>query len=464
MKETRFFVIRLLFLLVLCSGLAAQERPNVLWIVLDDLRTELGCYGAEDVISPNIDRLAAKGMLFNKAYAQYPVCNPSRASFTTGLRPNEVGILSNKTPLRRPHPNLVTLPQLFRENGYKTVGIGKIYHLSVDDPDGKRVLFEDPQSWDYFSDTLQNTTPLGRKGEGRNLTGGKLKWAHWRAAEGGDLGQPDGQNADALVKKLEEIHDEPFFIGYGIHKPHDPFVAPKQYFDLYPEGSTKLEQEPENRSELERYALPNQSLFADFTDAERSEFKRAYQACVSFVDAQLGKVFATMDRLNLWDNTIVILMSDHGYHLGHKGWWNKVTLFETSARVPFIVWSPNSRGMGQKTESIIELVDIYPTLVDLAGLQAPHALSGKSMRPILDDPNAVTKHMAFTQVQRGKNSGRSIRSPRWRYTEWGQDGELGVELYDHVKDPGEFYNLARNPEYSNLRSQLKRALDEGFEG
>ncbi|MEO0510226.1 MAG: sulfatase [Verrucomicrobiota bacterium] len=456
------------YLLVLCislfsaaSTLASSDKPNVLMIVIDDLRTELGCYGVDEVHSPNIDRLAKKGMLFENAYSQYPVCNPSRSSFLSGLRPDEVGITSNTIPFRRIQPDLVTIPQLFRENGYFTAGLGKIFHLSVDNPD-QRVLFEDPQSWDYFYDALGNTTRLGRKGEGRNLTGGKVPWASWKATEGDDIDQPDGQIAAETVRVLEENKDKPFFIGYGIHKPHDPFFAPKKYFDYYPEGSTTLPEEPENRSPLVKYALPNIPFDKMFTDKERVEFKRAYHAGVSFADAQVGKIMDTLDRLELWDSTIVILMGDHGYHLGEKDWWNKVTLFEDGARAPMIIWVPNKDGMGKSTDSIMEFIDLYPTLTDLAGLAPPHKLSGKSLNPVFQNPEAKHKDAAFTQVNGGRRIGRTVRSYEWRYTEWGKNGKDGVELYNHGNDEGEHYNLAENPEYASIRGLMKKRLDQQF--
>ncbi len=441
-----------------------KDKLNVIMIVLDDLRTELNCYGVDAVHSPNIDRLAKKGMLFEHAYAQYPVCNPSRASFLSGLRPDEVGITSNTTPLRRIQPDLVTLPQLFRENGYYTAGLGKIYHLSVDETNerGKKILFEDPQSWDYFFDALGKTTPLGKKGEGRNLTDGKVPWANWKATQGGDEDQPDGQIAAEVIRILEERHDAPFFLGYGIHKPHDPFIAPHTYFELYPEGTTQLADQPKDRIKPPKFAVPSERAFAKFTDKERSEFKRAYHACVSFADAQVGKLLDTMDRLELWDNTIVILMGDHGYHLGEHDWWNKVTLFENGARSPMIIWVPEAAGMGTPTDSIMEFVDLYPTLTDYTGLEAPHKLSGISLRPILEDPSAQTKVAAYTQVNRGARVGRTVRTARWRYTEWGKDGKYGIELYDHNKDSGEYYNLADNPEHARLLSQMKKGLDQGF--
>lgn len=440
-----------------------SEKTNVIMVVIDDLRTELGCYGVDAMHSPSIDRFAKKGMLFNHAYAQYPVCNPSRSSFLSGLRPDEVGIISNTVPLRRVQPNLVTLPQLFRENGYYTAGIGKIFHLSVDHAD-ERALFVDPLSWDYFFDALDGTTKAGRQGEGRNLTNGKIPWATWKAAAGDDADQPDGINNLKVLKVLEDNHERPFFIGYGIHKPHDPFIAPQKYFEFYPKGSTQLAEEPEGRSKRIKMAIPNDRIFAAFTDQERREFKRAYQAGVSFADAQVGKLMDRLDQLELWDSTIVIIMGDHGYHLGEHDWWNKVTVFEDGARAPMLIWVPDALGMGKPTDSLMEFIDLYPTLVDYAGLAPPHKLSGASLRPVLEDPNASVKEAAYTQVTRGpKVMGRSVRTPRWRYTEWGE-GKHGVELYDHSKDSGEYYNLSANPEYAHVVSKMKQLLQGGLSG
>jgi len=463
--------LRILVMVVLCgavlAGLPTVEArgevrtPNVIFIVIDDLRTELECYGVEQLYTPNIDRLARKGMLFRNAYVQYPVCNPSRASFLSGLRPEETGILSNDIPFRRLHPNLVSLPQLFRQNGYYTAGIGKIFHLGVDAP-GKRVLFEDPLSWAYFYDGMKEATALGRQGEGRNLTGGRLPWCQWLAAEGDDVDQADGLGSAAVLRILEERKDQPFFIGFGIHKPHDPFIAPRKYFDHYPEGETRLASEPEDRTPRVPLAIPNEKDFAGFTDRERREFKRAYQACVSFADAQVGKVLDALDRYDLWGNTIVMLMGDHGYHLGEHDWWNKVTVFELCARTPLMIWVPEANGMGQDTRAIVEFLDLYPTLIDYAGLKAPHRLSGVSLRPVLDDPKLPGKAAAYTQVTRGDKMGRSVRTTRWRYTEWGPDGRLGVELYDHDTDFGEYYNLRTDPQLAAQCRQLRTLLSKGF--
>lgn len=456
---------RLALTLAFCvtSVAAAQQAipMNVLFIVVDDLRPELACYGVDEVVSPHIDRLAKKGVLCHNAYAQYPVCNPSRSSFLSGLRPDETGIVSNTVPFRKVLPDLVSLPQLFRQNGWFTAGIGKIFHLA-EPRNGKNVLFEDPLSWEYFYDGMQDAKKLGKSGEGRNLTNGKIPWCTWSAAEGGDDDQPDGLNAAAAVRILEEHHNNPFFMGLGFHKPHDPFIAPKKYFDLYPEGKTKLAVEPDDRSKQVRHAIPNHSDFASFTDKERREFKRAYQACVSFTDAQIGKVFATMDRLKLWENTIVVLIGDHGYHLGEHEWWNKVTIYERGAGAPMIVWVPGANGMGKPTNALIEFLDIYPTLIDYTGLNPPHDLSGKSLRPVMDNPELPGKNAAYTQVNRGKTVGRSVRTARWRYTEWGLDGKDGIELYDHSKDPGEYHNLGGRLEYAETSKELMKLLRQGL--
>jgi uncharacterized sulfatase len=442
----------------------AAVKPNVIFIMMDDLRPELGCYGAEGLITPNIDRLAKKAVLFKNAYAQYPVCNPSRASLLSGLRPDETGIVTNDLPFRKAMPDIQSLPEVFRNHGYFTAGIGKIFHLGEDKKDsgGKPVKFVDPLSWEFFYDGTDEATKLGKTGEGLNLTKSRLGWCEWLAAEGGDEDQPDGLNARTAVEILEKHHDKPFFIGLGMHKPHDPFIAPKMYFDMYPEGSTKLAEEPEDRSEQVRYALPNRNDFAGFTDEERREFKRAYQACTTFADAQLGKVFDAMDRLKLWDKTIVVLIGDHGYHLGEHEWWNKVTVYEIGARAPMMVWIPGAKGLGTPTEALVEFVDFYPTLLDYAGLKAPHKLSGTSFRNVMENPDLPGKEAAYTQVNRGRTIGRSVRTKRWRYTEWGQNGKDGIELYDHQTDSGEYHNLSLAPRHAATRNRLVQLLRKGF--
>lgn len=450
-----------LFVLATTAAAAADTRPNVLFIVVDDLRPELGCYGADDVRSPHIDRLAKKGMLCRRAYAQYPVCNPSRSSFLSGLRPDETGIVSNDVPFRARLPDIVALPQLFRQHGWFTAGIGKIFHRGQDAA-GEPARFQDPKSWDHFFDASRDPPAAGRGGVGRNLTDGRLKWCAWRAADGGDDDQPDGANVVAALRVLEEHKDGPFFLALGIHKPHDPFVAPRAYFDLAPDGATKLAAEPADRSPQVRHAIPNARDFAAFTDRERREFKRAYHACVSYADAQIGRVLAALDRLELWDRTIVILIGDHGYHLGEHDWWNKVTVYEHGVRAPLIAWVPGAKGMGRATDALIEFVDLYPTLADYAGLEPPHRLAGTSLRPVFADPAHPGKPAAYSQVNRGEIVGRSVRTSRHRYTEWGPGGAAGIELYDHEHDDGEYRNRADRPESADLRASLSDLLERGF--
>ncbi len=437
-------------------GCACAAKPplNVLFIVVDDLKTSLGCYGDTQVKSPNIDRLAAKGVRFDRAYCQYPVCNASRSSFLTGIRPDHTGIFSNESILRREKPDLVTLPQFYKQNGYFTASVGKINHAGVDEA-GKPTLFMDPPAYSEFHNGV--ITKLGKTGEGRNLTNDKLAWCEWLSANGTDEDQPDGQNAATAIKMIEDHKDVPFFIGMGFHKPHDPFFAPKKYFDLYPIEDIQLAKEPEDRSVELSLAIPKEDAFKKFTDRERKEFRRGYFAGISFTDAQIGKLFDTLDRLELWDNTIVVVMGDHGYHLGEHGWWNKVTVFELCARTPLIVWAPGMKGMGRDTDGIVELIDLYPTLIELCGLNPAKPNDGQSFRKLLDNPTIPGKSAAFTQVTRGKTMGRSVRSDRWRYTEWGE-GKLGIELYDHNNDPLEYYNLATNPEHADLMSSLSKQL------
>lgn len=445
------------------SSIAARSqpspvKPNVLFVVVDDLRNSLGCYGDATVKSPNVDRLAKRGMRFDRAYCQYPVCNPSRTSFLTGLRPDTTRILENNTQFRSVMPDVVTLPELFKKSGYFTASLGKIFHrgLTMEDV---RAEMDDRRSWDvarYFS-----STPTGLKGEGRNMTDGRLQWCHWIAAEGTDEDQPDGQIAAEAVRLLEEKRDKPIFLAVGFHKPHDPFIAPKKYFDLYPLDKLPLAQDPPGRSADPPLAIPSGFDFSKFTDRERREFKRSYLAGVSFMDAQLGKLLDAMDRKRLWENTVVVFLGDHGYHLGERGWWNKNTLFELSARAPLIAYAPKMRAGGRSSERLVEFVDLYQTMAELAGLTAPQNLEGINLRPLLDDPWRPWKKAAFTQVRRGREAGYTARTERWRYTEWA-GGARGAELYDHSRDPGEYRNLADDPAHARVRSEMKKILDGGW--
>jgi iduronate 2-sulfatase len=444
---------KLIALLWFFALVAHADRPNVLFIAVDDLRTELGCYGVKRVHSPNIDSLAAQGMRFDNAYVQAAFCNPSRVSFLTGLRPDKTGVLDNTTCFRETLPEIVTLPQLFRQKGYYTYNIGKIFH-------GTRNMCDVDRSWSRYE--FPEPTKTGLSGKGRNLTGGALKWCRWLAAEGGDEDQPDGQTAKLAVEFLEAGHKEPFFLAVGFHKPHDPFHAPAKYFDLYPEEEVRLYEDPVNMSPSPEHSKSSgfAKAFDKFTEREKREFLRAYYACISFMDAQLGKVLKALRSGPNNDNTIIVLVSDHGYHLGQRNWWNKNTLYEHTGRAPMLVFSPSMKAKGGACSRIVEFVDIYPTVIELCGIEAPHALDGRSFAPLLDNPEMKWKDAAYMQLVRGKVDGRAVRNARYRYIEFDR-GEKGRELFDHKNDDNEFYNLAGNPEFAEVTEQMRALLHRG---
>ena len=442
------------------TAMAAGQKINILLIVADDLRDTLGCYGNSAVKTPNMDRLAGRGVRFDRAYAQYPVCNASRTSFMTGLRCEQTGVTDNKTFFRSKLPDRVTLPQLLRQQGWKALSYGKIYHVGEADGQFRKGWMDVGKSWDEAE--MFHATPAGNVMEGRNLTNGKLGWCRWGAAAGTDDDQPDGQTALHAIAAIERqtAAGQPWFVGAGFHRPHDPFVSPKKYFDLYPSGSLPLHHDPVDLTPAPPLALPGGQFgaaFNAFTDQEREEFQRAYYAGVSFTDAQVGRLMETLDRLKLWESTVVILAGDNGYHHNERGWWNKNTLFERSCRVPLIVCAPGAKA-GQVCHSLVELVDLYPTVSDYCGVAALHDLAGQSLRPLLMDPTSPGKSAAFTLVVRDKGRhGQSVRTDRWRYTRW-SDGTS--ELYDELKDPQETHDLSGNPSYADEIIPLGKLLDQ----
>jgi uncharacterized sulfatase len=414
-------------------------------ILVDDLRTTLGCYGDSLAQTPHVDRLAARGLRFDRAYCQYPLCNPSRSSLLTGLRPDTVRVDSNGDRWRDAVPEAVTLPKLFRSHGYFTAQVGKVFH------DGE--AYGDPTAWDVSLNPQDG--PNVEQGEGRSIS--PLRWCRWAAAEGEDEQHADAQTASESIRLLEQHHEQPFFLAVGLRRPHDPFVAPKRFFDLYPLEEMPIHRDPATRPQDVTYAIAAPDRFADFTDRERREFLRAYYACTTFMDAQLGRILDAFDRLELWDSTIVVFVSDHGYHLGERGWWNKNTLFELSACAPLIVWAPKMKESGNATQGLVELIDLYPTLAELAEVAAPANLEGRSFAPLLDNADLPGKRAAYTQVRRGEILGRSVRTDRWRFTEW-DGGKAGRELYDHASDPGEWHNLADNPQHTHIVKRLSRLV------
>ena len=447
---------------------ADPVRFNVLHIVSDDLNTRLGCYGDPLVKSPHIDRLAKRGVRFDRAYCQYPLCNPSRSSFLTGLRPDTTKVLENATQFRKNVPEVVTLPQTFRNAEYFVSRIGKLYHYGVPGQIGTNGL-DDAPSWE----TVFNPKGRDKADEEKIFTlkpdakeaarfGGVLSWL---AADGEDAEQTDAIGAAEAIRLLEAKKDQPFYLAVGFFRPHTPYVAPKKYFELYPLTSIPLPTSPDKLRE--QFPAPALASIRDeeeaMTDDQRRQAIQAYYASTTFMDAQVGRVLDALDRFNLTEKTIIVFHSDHGYHLGEKRLWQKMTLFEESARVPLIVSVPGNPANGKSSQLPVELVDLHRTLAELCGLTASAATQGASLKPLLDNPAAVWTKPARTQIVRGGANnpvtGHSLRTERWRYTEW-NGGEKGVELYDHEQDPQELTNLATDPKHESIVSLLRTLLHQ----
>jgi uncharacterized sulfatase len=443
---------------------AEERKPNVLFIAIDDLSTALGCYGDPVAKTPHIDRLAASGVRFDHAYNQIPLCNPSRASLMTGRRPDATQVFDLDRHFREALPDVVTLPQLFKNNGWFTARVGKIYHYDVPKGIGTDGL-DDKPSWQVV------VNPKGRdcleEDKIINPTPDKAISAalSWLAAEGDDDEQTDGMIASEAIKLLEQHQGEPFFLGVGFFRPHTPYVAPKKYFDMHPLNTMRLPYAPpDDRADIPIPAFAHNNPIPNYglDDLTCRKALQAYHACVSFVDAQVGRLLDALERLNLAENTIVVLWSDHGYHLGeHNGVWQKRTLFEEGARAPLIIRAPKAKGNGQECRRVVEFVDIFPTVAEIAALPLPPQVDGRSLLPLLNDPLVEWDGAAITQILRPADDrlsqqvmGRTIRTERWRYTEW-NGGDAGVELYDHASDPQEFHNLAREPD-AEAKSVMQR--------
>ncbi len=457
------------------GGLAtgAEPRTNVLFIAVDDLGNVLGSAGDARAATPHLDRLAATGVRFDRAYCQIPLCNPSRASVLTGLRPDATSVYDLARHFRTQRPDVKTLPQLFRDAGWFTARVGKLYHYDVPRGIGTDGL-DDAPSWQ------QVVNPKGRDVAEEalivNPTPGRPVSAalSWLAAEGTDEEQTDGMVATEAIRLLEARRGEAFFLGVGFFRPHTPFVAPKRYFDRHPLESMRLPESPaDDRADLPAAALAHNNVVPHYglDEPTRRRALQAYYASVAFVDAQIGRVLDALERLGLADRTLVVLWSDHGYHLGeHGGIWQKRCLFEESARAPLIVRDPRARGNGRASARVVEFVDIYPTVAERCGLQVPAGLAGRSLRPLLADPAAPWDGAAVTQILRpadarlpGPTMGRSIRTERWRYTEW-NEGAAGRELYDHDADPREHRNLAALPAHAEVIRELRAKLAERARG
>ncbi len=437
------------------------EKPNVLFIAVDDLGCQLGCYGDLVAKTPNVDRLASTGICFRRAYNQLPLCNPTRASVMTGLRPDTIKVYDLDAHFRDTVPNAVTLGQAFQNAGYFSARVGKIFHYNVPASIGTEG-FDDPPTWN------RTVNPKGRdktdealvfNAEPHRKISGALSWL---AADGTDEDQTDGMIATEAIKIMKEKKDEPFFLGVGFFRPHTPYVAPKKYFDMYPTEGLRLPFAPTgDRDDIPTAAFAQNCPVPNYNLDESTLLKatQAYYACVSMIDDQVGRLLKALDELGIADETIVVFWSDHGYHLGdHNGVWQKRTLFEQGARAPLII-RPQNNGSAYGSgplEAVVEFVDIYPTVTDLAGIESPDGLEGRTLRPLLEDPIADWDGHAVTQILRPADSrlaepvmGCSIRTKRFRFTEWAE-GKHGSELYDHQTDPGEFNNLAIDPDAQSI--------------
>jgi arylsulfatase A-like enzyme len=469
----------------------AADRPNVLFIAVDDMRCELGCYGTKHVHSPNLDRLAASGVLFTHAYCQQAVCNPSRVSLLTGLRPDATKVWDLATEMRTMLPEVVTLPQYFRGHGYRAVAYGKIFHNP----------FPDAPSWDeptHNAEGVVNYSPanVARLAEFKRqmAAAGKPRATVERmrgpATEIQD--QPDERNfdgkqtSDALAKLRTLVAGEaPFFLAVGYIRPHLPFITPAKYWRLYDRETLPLANNAylpqgaplvsfgdrslggfyELRGYLD-YADAPSPLEASLTEEQQRELRHGYYASVSFVDAQIGRLLDGLTELNLERNTIVVLWSDHGWKLGEHNGWCKQTNYEIDARAPLMIRAPGAKANGRPCHALVEFVDVYPTLCDLAGLPVPKTLAGRSLTPLLADAESSVKDAAFSQFPR-RHEGRdymgyAMRTRRYRYVEW-LDATTGVlvaqELYDHTVDPDENENRAeQSTVVTELHDRMWREL------
>jgi len=451
-------------LLATCSMLpAAEKKLNVLFIAVDDMNNDLGCFGSPLVKSPNIDRLAARGVKFDRAYCQFPLCSPSRSSLLTGLRPDTTRVFDLQYHFRQGLPGVLTLPQLFMTNGYYTARVGKLYHYGNPGQIGTSGL-DDPASWQEFYNPA-----------GRDKTALELDVIRYTGKKGGNLGaamtylndttgkdeeHTDGKVATQAIELLAKHKGQPFFLAVGFYRPHCPWITPGGYFEKYSLDTMKLPDiAPGYTNSVPAAALGSTKPwpYLGVTPDHARECKLAYYAAISFVDAQIGRVLDALDRLGLRDNTLIVFWSDHGYQLGEHGLWFKQSCFEESARVPMIIASPAMKNAGKTCARTVELVDLYPTLADLAGLKPPKGLEGVSLCPLLENPAATWARAAFTQVERGNFPGHSVRTERWRYTEW-DFAKKGAELYDHAADPQEVHNLAADPQHAATVMEMKVLL------
>lgn len=468
MKKSILFVCVALFSVL---NVDSQEKPNVLVFLVDDLRAELGCYGSKDVQSPNIDKLAEQGVTFNNAYCQQAICAPSRISLLTGLRPDKIGIYSIFTKLRSVNKEIVSMPQFFKEKGYTTVSVGKVYHHAHDDKDSWSIHYPKEPNGYALPQNIAYVDSLKKAGK-------KAKGPAFECTDVEDEAYKDGRSAKHAIETLHKIKDENFLMFVGLSKPHLPFNAPKKYWDLYDRSKFDIpvKEAPEGVyanaltkwNELRGYrGIPKEGTLSD--DLTK-ELKHGYYACISYIDAQIGKVMHTLEELDLRKNTMVILMSDHGYKLGEYGAWCKHTNFQIDVRVPLIIsreTSHGSRVANVKSEALVENVDVFPTVAELCGFPM-HKTDGKSILSIADNPKEKGGAAAYSLYARGdKIMGVSTTDGEWRYTEWryrDTPSNNAVELYPCKQDYAKkSENFAGNPKYKQIEVKMKELLQQEYE-
>ena len=521
-----------------CQRKASNEnlRPNILFISIDDLRPELGSYGSEIAISPNIDNLASQGLQFNNAYCQQSICGPSRASVLTGIRPETSGVFHNYIKFREATPDVITLPQYFKQNGYETVYTGKIFHHGDKDDELSWSRLPAFDSLDHLPKpvgfALKENIEARKKVRlemfakyGDVARFGLASGVAYESADVSDNTYLDGYNTTLAIATMKEMakNDKPFFIGLGFNKPHLNWVAPKRYWDLYDRKKIKISMQteaPVNAAAMglhpsfELRARSNIPKKGEINDELSITLKHAYLACVSYIDAQIGKMISALEKEGLRENTIIIVWSDHGFHLGEMGIWGKATNYEIATRVPLIIWTPNmpKSSKGKTTNALVELVDIYPTLADLSGFEIPKHTEGKSFKPLIENPDLVWKNAAFSQFptpalrewgaypirpamretyfgsllteveerikkQHGDKwnrvlfenniMGYTMRTEQFRLIVWKdrtqpKEEPLFIELYDHKTDPYETINIAYDD--SKIVDDLLNQFNKGWQG
>jgi arylsulfatase A-like enzyme len=491
--------LRILALALLPVLVRGADRPNVLFIAVDDLRPEFGAYGASYVKSPNLDRIAKAGITFNRAYCQQAVCSPTRSSLMTGTRPDTTKVWDLETHFRAALPNVVTLGQHFKNHGYFVQGMGKIYHGSLDDAPTWSVPWQSSRGQAYglpenlALNNRQSAAPAAAGGSGKKS--GKKKQeptprnSRGPAFEGADVPDDtftDGQNAKLAVATLGVMakKQQPFFLALGFSKPHLPFVAPKKYWDLYDPAKIQLAPNKFRPKDAPDYAIQPGGELRNYhgipegsiPDDLARQLKHGYYAAISYMDAQLGLVLDELDRLDLAKNTIVVLWGDHGWKLGEHDAWCKHSNAENDTNGALLLSVPGMKHAGAKASGLVEFVDIYPTLAELAGLPLPAHLEGLSFKPVLDHPTRPWKPAAFSQYPRPGNSatggiplmGYSMRTERYRFTVWLHRDDPGkvadIELYDHQTDPQENLNVAKSPAHRELLEQLMAQWRGGWQG